>query len=416
MLKPGELDLSIAAEFDEGFPHDYFKMLRAEAPVCWHAERDGPGHWAITRYDDLKFASRNPLLFSSWLGGSTVRDMPPEHLERSRAIMLNMDPPQHAKYRRLVQRGFTPRMIQQLGTHIREVAGEIIDRIAPRGECEFVSEVAALMPMQVICEMMGVPEEDRRNIYDLSNRLIGFDDPEFQQKAADGLQTGIEASIEMFMYASKLSERAKREPGDDIVSTLVSADVDGEKLSELDFNSFFLLLAVAGNETTRTGTSQGVRLLAAHPRQRERLVREPTLIPAAIEEIVRFNPPVMYFRRTATRDTELRGAKIRAGDKITMWYPSVNRDAAVFPDPDTFDVGRSPNEHLGFGIGEHFCLGASLARLELIIIFEELLRRLPDITVDGPVRHLRSNLIDGIKEMHVRFTPEGRGKSVAVPA
>src|SRR5215475_14164643 len=169
MHKPGELDLSIAAEFDEGFPHAYFKMLRAEAPVCWHAEHGGPGHWAIARYEDLKVASRNPQLFSSSLGGTTIRNLPPEQLERSRAIMLNMDPPQHAKYRRLVQRGFTPRMINQLGPHIREVAKEIVDRIAPRGECEFVSEVAAKMPMQVICEMMGVPEEDRLQVYELSN-------------------------------------------------------------------------------------------------------------------------------------------------------------------------------------------------------------------------------------------------------
>jgi cholest-4-en-3-one 26-monooxygenase len=220
----------------------------------------------------------------------------------------------------------------------------------------------------------------------------------------------------MFMYAAKLSERARQAPGSDIISTLVSADVDGDKLSELDFNSFFLLLAVAGNETTRTATSQGTRLLATHPAQRERLLRDPKLLPTAVEEIVRYTAPVMYFRRTATQDTELHGQKIRAGEKITMWYPSVNRDEAVFADGDVFDVGRAPNEHLGYGVGEHFCLGASLARLELNIIFEELLRRLPDIQVEGPVRLLRSNLIDGIKEMHVRFTPEGRGASVAVPA
>jgi cholest-4-en-3-one 26-monooxygenase len=272
--------------------------------------------------------------------------------------------------------------------------------------------VAAELPMQVICEMMGVPEEDRRGVYDLSNRLIGFDDPEYQGSLEDGIQ----ASIEMFMYASQLSERARHTPLDDIVSTLVSADVDGEKLSDLDFNSFFLLLAVAGNETTRTATSQGVRLLAEHPAQRERLLRDPSLIPSAVEEIVRFNPPVMHFRRTATQDTELRDIAIRAGEKVTIWYPSANRDEAVFPDADRFDVDRRPNDHLGFGIGEHFCLGASLARLELVIIFEEILRRLPDIAIDGPVRHLRSNLIDGIKEMHVRFTPAGRGATVTVPA
>jgi len=412
MHKPGELDLSIAAEFDDGFPHDYFKMLRHAAPVCWHPEGDGPGHWAVTRYEDLKHVSRNPLLFSSWLGGTTVRDVPPENLDRSRAMMLNMDPPQHAKYRRLVQRGFTPRMIQQLGPHIRQLANDIIDRVASRGECELVSEISAELPMQVICEMLGVPEEDRRNIYDLSNRMIGFDDPEYQRSPEDGIQ----AATELFLYASKLSERATRAPADDIVTTLVSADVDGEKLSDLDFNSFFLLLAVAGNETTRTATSQGVRLLAEHPSQRERLLRQPALIPSAVEEILRFNPPVMYFRRTATQDVELHGAQIRAGEKVTIWYPSVNRDEDVFPNADTFDVGRSPNEHLAFGVGEHFCLGASLARLELVILFEELMRRLPDITIDGPVRRLRSSLIDGIKSMHVHFTPERRGATVAVPA
>ena len=412
MLRPGELDLSVASNFDDGFPYAYFKMLRAEAPVCWHPERGGPGHWVVTRYDDLKHASRNPQIFSSWLGGTTVRDMPEENLQHSRALMLNMDPPQHAKYRRLVQRGFTPRVIQALEPHIRELATQIVDRVAARGECEFVSEIAAELPMQVICELMGVPEEDRQAVYSLSNRLIGGDDPDYSSSITDGLQ----ASIEMFMYAAKLSERARRAPGTDIISTLVSADVDGEKLSELDFNSFFLLLAVAGNETTRTATSQGTRLLAEHPEQRERLLRDRSLLPTAVEEIVRYTAPVMYFRRTVMQDTELHGQTMRAGEKITMWYPSVNRDEAVFPNPDAFDVGRSPNEHLGFGVGEHFCLGASLARLELLIIFEELLRRLPDIQLDGPIKRLRSNLIDGIKEMPVRFKPEGRGATVAVPA
>src|SRR5215470_8982539 len=203
MHKPGELDLSIAAEFDDGFPHEYFKMLRHAAPVCWHPEGDGPGHWAVTRYEDLKHVSRNPLLFSSWLGGTTVRDVPPENLDRSRALMLNMDPPQHAKYRRLVQRGFTPRVIQALEPHIRELATQIVDRVARRGECEFVSEVAAELPMQVICELMGVPEEDRQAVYSLSNRLIGVDDPDYSSSFTDGLQ----ASIEMFMYVAKLSER-----------------------------------------------------------------------------------------------------------------------------------------------------------------------------------------------------------------
>ena len=387
MLKPGELDLSDAKVFDEGFPHDYFRMLRAEAPVCWHPEPNGPGHWAVTRYDDVKTASRNPQVFSSWLGGTTIRDMPPEHIERSRAIMLNMDPPQHAKYRRLVQRGFTPRMIQQLTPQIRQRAGEIIDRVAPRGECEFVSEVAAELPMQVICEMMGVPEEDRRTIYDLSNRLIGFDDPQYQRSVEDG----IHASIEMFMYASKLSE--------------------------LDFNSFFLLLAVAGNETTRTATSQGIRLLAEHPAQRERVLRDPSLIPAAIEEIVRFNPPVMHFRRTATQDLELRGQQIKEGDKVVFWHASANRDETAFDDPDTFDVRRSPNNHIAFGGGgPHFCLGANLARMEIMVMFDRLLDRMSDMRLDGEVQRLQSNFINGTKHIPVAFEPSAPVGGTPLPA
>jgi cholest-4-en-3-one 26-monooxygenase len=401
-MKLGDVDLNHPDSFANGFPHAYFKMLRREAPVSFNPEPNGPGFWVISKYDDVKLVSRNPGLFSSWLGGTNIHDLPEEDLAGTRAIMLNMDPPQHVKFRRLVQRGFTPRMVQKLEPHIRDLAARIVDRIAAKGECEFVSEVAAELPMQVICEMVGVPEEDRRRIYDLSNLLIGFDDPEYQTSREQGKQ----AATEVFLYASQLAERARRCPADDLATVLASADVDGERLSDLDYNSFFLLLAVAGNETTRTVTSHGMRLLMEHTDERARLTREPGLIPAAIEEITRHNPPVMYFRRTATQDTEIRGVKIRAGDKLTLWYPSANRDEDIFPDPDRFDVGRSPNEHLAFGIGEHFCLGASLARLELIVIFEELLRRLPDMEPVAPIRRLRSNFIDGVKEMRVRFTPE----------
>jgi cholest-4-en-3-one 26-monooxygenase len=399
-MRVGDVDLGNPDSFANGFPHAYFKLLRAEAPVAFNPEPDGPGFWVISKYEDVKAISRNPTVFSSWQGGTNIDDLPPEDLAGTRAIMLNMDPPQHVKYRRLVQRGFTPRMIQKQEVHIRDLARRIVDRVAVKGECEFVSEVAAELPMQVICEMVGVPEEDRRTIYDLSNRLIGFDDPEFQTS----LDIGKQAATQMFLYASKLAERARRCPADDLATALATGDVDGETLSDLDYNSFFLLLAVAGNETTRTVTSHGMRLLIEHPEQRARLVKDPSLIPSAIEEIVRYNPPVMYFRRTAMRDTQIRGIDIRAGDKLTLWYPSANRDEDVFVDPERFDVGRTPNEHLAFGIGEHFCLGASLARLELVVIFEELLRRLPDMQLAAPIRRLRSNFIDGVKEMRVRFT------------
>ncbi|MEO8601219.1 MAG: cytochrome P450 [bacterium] len=410
-MRPGELLLSDAANFADGPPDDYFRMLRREAPVCWHEERDGGGHWAITRYEDLKTVSRNNMLFSSWRGGTTLRDIPPDHLDGSRAIMLNMDPPQHVKYRRLVQKGFTPRMITMLSPHVREQARAIIDDIARRGECDFVADVAARLPMQVICQMVGVPEEEWLAIYDLSNRLVGFDDPELQASPLDGQL----ASLEMFQYAAKLAEEKRQTPAQDLATALLDGEVDGDKLSDLDFNSFFLLLAVAGNETTRTASSHVLRLLDAHAAQFDRVRADARLIPSAIEESLRYSPPLIHFRRTASQDTELRGQHIREGDRVTLWYPSANRDEDVFRDGDTFDVGRTPNDHLAFGVGEHFCLGASLARLELVILFEELLRRLPDIALDGPPRRLRSNFVAGVKAMPVRFTPEGRGASVAVP-
>jgi len=251
--------------------------------------------------------------------------------------------------------------------------------------------------------MMGVPREDWEAVYDLSNRLVGFDDPELQQDENEGEIL----ALQMFQYAAKLNEKVRTQPGDDLGTALIQGDVDGEKLTDVEFNSFFMLLAVAGNETTRTATSHGVRLLAEHPEQRARVLENPRLIPSMIEEVLRVSSPLHYFRRTASQDTELNGAKIRAGDKVTLWYPSVNRDESVFADPDTFDVGRSPNDHLAFGIGEHFCLGASLARLELNILFEEILRRLPDIELVGKPARLRSNFVNGIKAMPVRFTPEG---------
>jgi cholest-4-en-3-one 26-monooxygenase len=403
-MQVGDVDLSDPDAFNAGFPHDYFRFLRRQSPVAWHEEQAGPGFWVISRYEDLKQVSRNPRVFSSFEGGTNIEDRGAGDLPRLRAIMLNMDPPQHVKYRRLVQKGFTPRLVGNQEAHIRELAKQIVDRVAPRGECEFVSEVASELPMQVICEMVGVPEQDRRRLYDLSNLLIGFDDPEYQKSRDQGMQ----ASIEMFVYASKLAARAKAEPRDDLATALVQGEVDGERLSDLDYNSFFLLLSVAGNETTRNMTTHGIRLLMEHPEERAKLVRDPSLVPSATEEILRYNPPVMYFRRTALADTEIRGKKIRKGEKVALYYPSANRDEDVFPDPDRFDVTRTPNDHLAFGIGEHFCLGASLARLELNILFEEVLRRMPDMEPAGPMRLLRSNFIDGVKEMRVGYTPERR--------
>jgi len=391
------LDLDVFAA--HGFPHDAFATLRREAPVYWHPEPRGSGFWVISKHADVIHVSKRPLVFSS-MQGINLQEIAPEELPMIQTMMLGMDPPRHSKYRRLVSGGFTPRTISRLEPHIRQIARRIVEEIARKGECEFVKEVAAELPLQVIAEFLGVPDEERGRIFDLSNRLIGFDDPEFQTSPEDGKI----AATEMWLYANQLARSRRLNPQEDIVSLLVNAEVEGEKLTEMEFNNFFLLLAVAGNETTRNLISGGMLALLEHPRELRRLQTDPTLLPSAVEEMLRWVTPVAHFRRTATADTEIRGRPIAAGERVVMFYPSANRDEEVFRDPQRFDIGRTPNDHLSFGIGEHFCLGSPLARLEIRIMFEELLRRLPEIELVGPVRRLRSNFINGIKSMPVRFS------------
>jgi cytochrome P450 len=319
-------------------------------------------------------------------------------------IMLMMDPPRHVKFRRLVQRSFTPRYVQGLEQHIRDLAKRVVDGVVQKGECEFVTEVASDLPLQVICEMMGVPEEDQHEIFEISNRMIGFDDPELGEDQNERAR----ASMGMFAKAMKVAELYRENPQENLTSYLLHREADGEKLSEVEYGAFFLLLCVAGNETTRTVTTNGMRLLIEHPDQLQRLVDDPSLIPSAVEEILRYEPAVHHFRRTATQDLEIDGRKIKENDPVVMWYPAANRDEEVFEDPDRFDVARHPNEHLSFGIGEHYCLGANLARLELNAIFDEIVPRLRNPELAGPVRRLRSNFVNGVKEMPVRFEPGER--------
>lgn len=391
-------DLSDPDSFVTDIPHAAFKRLRAEAPVHWQPEKVGKGFWAITRYADLLAVSKDPLTFSSALGGTNLFELNEEELSTIRILMLNMDPPRHNKFRRLVSEGFTPRLVTQLEPHIREICVELVDKVVTRGAFDFVTEVAAELPLLVIAEMLGVPAADRHKVFDWSNRLIGFDDPEYQTSMSDGKI----AAAEMWAYANQLANERQQHPLGDLVSVLLEAEVDGDRLTEMEFDSFFLLLAVAGNETTRNLISGGMRALLEHPEERDRLLADPSLLPTAIEEMLRWVSPLIHFRRTATRDVEMHGQQIRAGDKVVIFYPSANRDEATFRSPERFDIGRTPNEHVAFGIGEHFCLGANLARLEIRLIFEELLRRVPDLALAGPVRRLRSNFINGIKAMPVR--------------
>lgn len=407
-MQLSDVDLTDLDAFEEDVPHEMFRVLRREAPVHFHAERNGPGFWAVTRYADLKKVSRHPEIYSSERQGTLILDPKPQDLPMLRAIMLNMDPPRHRKYRKLVNAGFTRRQVEALRPRVRRMVQAILDRVAERGECDFVEDIAAPLPMEVICELVGVPQEDRRRIYEIGNRMVGFDDPDLG--AGDGavLDDYQAASAEMFLYANKLRERVVERPADDLATALLHAEVDGEKLSDLDFNSFFLLLAVAGNETTRTVTTNGMLALLRHPDQLARVHADPRLIPTAVEEILRYAPAVLNFRRTVTRDSVLHGVRLRENDKLTIWYPSANRDEAVFANPDAFDVSRDPNPHLAFGVGEHFCLGANLARMELQEIFRGVLTRLPDLELAAPPRRLRSNFINGVKEMRVRFRPQAR--------
>ena len=396
------IDLYSPDTYAESMPYDTFAQLRREAPVYWQREPDGPGYWALMRYEDIVTVSNDNMLFSSYLGGTNLEDAGPEGLAMVRTMMVNMDPPQHTKYRRLVSTGFTPRMIAAMEPHVREITRAIVDDVAGRGACDFVTDIAARLPLHVIAEMMGVPRDMHQQVFDWSNRLVGFSDPEYTTSQEDGQR----AAMEMFMYANTLAVDRKANPRDDLVSVLINAEVEGERLTEADFDGFFLLLAVAGNETTRNLMSGAIVALMEHPEQRQRLIDDPSLMPLAVEEFLRWVSPLIYFRRTASRDTEIGGQQIRAGEKVAMYYPSGNRDDAVFERPDEFDVGRAPNPHMALGGGgNHFCLGASLARLEIRCMFEELLPRLPDMELAGPVSRLRSNFINGIKHIPVRYTP-----------
>jgi cholest-4-en-3-one 26-monooxygenase len=388
-----------------GAPHGQFAWLREHAPVYWHADGGDPawpGFWAVTRHADVGHISRHAEIFSSSRKLVLFAEAPESQIEMQRLMMLNMDPPQHTRQRGFVNRGFTPRMIGRLAKHIREICDTLIDEVVPRGEADFVTDIAAPLPLQVICELVGAPPQDRDWIFDLSNKLVGYDDPEFRHSSEDGM----EAAAQIYAYADELAARRREQPADDIVTRLLQPDESGEVLTASEFDLFFLLLTVAGSETTRNAASGGMLALFEHPAQWQRLLADRGLIPTAAEEIVRWVSPVNQFRRTAVSDTELGGEAIAEGDKVVVFYASANRDESVFDHPQEFDIGRDPNPHIGFGGGgPHFCLGRHLAALELRVLLAALAERMPDIRLDGEVSRLRSNFLNGIKHMPVRFTP-----------
>ena len=397
-------DLTAPETYLGGLPRDTFKYLRAEQPVYWHEDpAQQRGFWVISRHQDLDFISKNPLLFSSEAETCFLHEQDPEMLAMMRLQLINMDPPKHIKYRRLVRNAFTPKAVDSYEQRFREIARDILDRAVTGGRCEFVEEVAAELPLIAICELMGVPLDQRGRLFELTNIMIGMDDPELSTTQEEGTM----AMMEMFMMAQELAAQQRTAPRDDIVNVLLNGTVEDEPLTDEEFCYFFLLLIVAGNETTRTVTSHGMRLLIEHG-QYQQLADNPGLLEGAIEEFLRYNPAVIAFRRTATEDVEVGGQLIRKGDKIQMYYGSASADEAIFSDSDTFDITRAQreevrNNHRAFGIGEHFCLGSHLARLELKVIFEEILRRIRNPRLDGEIAWLRSNFINGIKSMPISF-------------
>jgi cholest-4-en-3-one 26-monooxygenase len=412
-MELSDINLLDRDKFAQGVPHEWFTYLRANHPVYKHTEPDGPGFWVITRYDDVVTVGRDGATYSSdqKRGGVVVlEETQMNDFEQGGNLMLTMDAPEHTRYRKLVNRGFTPRQMRMLEPRIRELTAKIIDEVIEKGGCDYVVDVAAEVPLQVIAEMLGVPQEDRHKLFEWSNRMIGSEDPEYIVSEEEVMN----AQVEMFMYANELAAARRAEPRDDIISALLSAEVDGDQLTEMDFNLFFLLIAVAGNETTRNSISHGIKAFCDFPDQYQLLVEDPTRAQSATDEIVRWASPVMYFRRNVTKDTVLRGQQLKEGDKVSMWYISANRDEDVFDRPFEFDILRTPNEHVGFGGGgPHHCLGMNLARMEIYVLLEEMAKRMPTIERTGEANPLRSNFIAGIKHMPVTYPPGERVCPVA---
>jgi methyl-branched lipid omega-hydroxylase len=395
---------------DDDIRDGAFATLRREAPISfWPAIElpgfeAGTGHWALTKLDDVHFASRHPDVFSS-APGITINDQNPEVAEYF-GSMIVLDDPRHQRLRSIVSRAFTPKVVARIEASVRERAHRLVASVIanhPDGQADLVSEIAGPLPLQVICDMMGIPEEDHQRVFHWSNVILGVGDPDLTTDPEEF----VKVSMDIGAYASALAEDRRVNHHDDLTTSLVEAEVDGERLSSTEIASFFILLVVAGNETTRNAISHGVVALSRYPEQREKWWSDfDGLAPTAVEEMVRWASPVVYMRRTLTQDIELSGTKMAAGDKVSLWYNSANRDESKFANPWAFDVGRNPNPHLGYGGGgAHFCLGANLARREIRVVFDELRREIPDIVATEEPARLLSQFIHGIKSLSVAWAP-----------
>ncbi|WP_067827174.1 cytochrome P450 [Nocardia inohanensis] len=382
----------------DGPIHEIFAELRRTQPVYWQDMPGEPGYWAVLKHADVAHVARNPLLFSAEREGVILENQPPERLEQTRNMLLMMDPPRHTEYRKPLAEHFKSRVIGDLADRIRELTRALLENVD--GEVEFVHDVAGVLPSQVVGGLFGIPAEDWPSLRRWAEQSVSQQDPD--------LVGDFDATAEvtkMAIYAIQFSMRRRTEPpAADLTSLILAGNFGGNPMSDLEFGSFFTQLVTAGNDTTKTMLSSGLQLLLQHPAQLQALRDNPSLIPGAVEEILRYANPLHYFRRTATADTEINGTPIKSGDKVAMWYTSANRDEDVFANPQTFDIRRNPNPHLSFGLAQHFCLGVHLARLEGRIFFEELLTTFPAIEQTGDAKRIRSNLNNGLKSLPLRLS------------
>jgi cholest-4-en-3-one 26-monooxygenase len=395
-----DINIHDPAQYASAVPHDKFTQLRASSPIFFQEEPDGPGYWAVMKHADITYISKNPQLFSSAMGGINIPDAEPEDLEIARLIMINMDPPQHGRFRKLVSTGFTPKMTARLEDTIRAAVTLILDRVSGEREVDFVASIASQLPLYLIADLIGWPEADRDKMFDWSDRVSRIDyDPEDARIAA----------FEFWNYCTTLIEGIEdpQSGNDDLLHTLLRAEIDGEALSALEIVNFLLLLAIGGNETTRNCISGGFLALHQNPKELELLLQNPREhLDSAVEEMLRWTSPIIAFRRTATKDITLRGADIRSGDKVVLYYASGNRDEEIFQQSQRFEITRSQNPHLSFGVGQHFCLGSTLARLEIKLLFEGLLTRFPKMRPVGTVERLNSNYVNGVMSFRVLPGPD----------
>lgn len=406
-----DIDLASHDFFISEPPHEALRLLREHDPVHWQPEPPpNHGFWAVTKYRDVETVMREPARFSSERGGVILEEMAPDEMA-ARQSMMELDPPRHTRMRKIVSPLFTPRAVREYEGYCRELARGVLDRALAKSELDFVEEISAQLPIRVLARILGVPYEDTDKLIHWGDRMIGNADPEYADLLVDKDDTSAyrllpfrsPAAAELCEYGHAMADRRREDPHDDLVTKLVHAEVDGQRLTTVEFDNFFSLLVVAGNETTRHSITHGMLALMDRPDQMARLVADPSLIPQAVEEILRWGSVTMQFRRTATKDTKIRGVPICLGDKVVVYFISADYDDEVFPEPFRFDVTRDPNPHMAFGSGgPHFCLGAPLARMEIRVMFEELLPRIKRIELIGPISRLRSNFINGIKHMPVR--------------